>query len=518
MARRGQIARQAAIPAPVGGLNTRDPVQSVPGMPSQPGQATDALRLENWVVKPGKIATRRGYSLLATGLGAEVETLMEYSPQSGDAKLFAISDGEIWRVDDATAITGALAGSAAVTGLTNSRWQHTMFGTAAGAFLVLCNGADSVRNFDGSSWSAPSITGVTSSTLINVCAHKGRLWFVQKDTLKAWYLGTASISGAATEFNMSSLFRKGGKLLAIGTWTRDGGAGPDDQFVAVSSQGEAVIYAGTDPSSSATWSLIGVYSIPKPIGHRCLYRAGADLAILTDRGLVSLSEVIGVSEGTQSATALTNKVSPTFEAQSKLYRDNTGWQVIEYPLENLVIVNIPGSDASTQLAFQIETRAWSYFTGIDALCWSVFGSGLYFGDRAGGVWRYGEAESDNMTGITAVMQTAFSRLGSNGQKRFLMCRPSMTAPTTLVPQFTVRTDYDISDTVALNNVQFEDSGPAWDEGTWDVSAWSVDLVANSRWHAVNGYGHTASLAFSITTDVEIEIQGFDVLFEAGGPI
>jgi len=509
MARR-QIARQATLPAPIGGLNTRDPVQSVPN--------TDALRLENWVVKPGKIATRRGYELLATGLGAEVETLMEYSPQSGDAKLFAISDGEIWRVDDADVADGSLTGSAAVTGLTNSRWQHTMFGTAAGAFLVLCNGADAVRNYNGSTWTSPTITGATSANLINVCAHKGRLWFVEKDTLKAWYLGTASISGTATEFNMSSLFRKGGKLLAIGTWTRDGGAGPDDNWVAVSSQGEAIIYAGTDPSSASTWSLVGVYSIPKPIGYRCLYRAGSDLAILTERGLVSLSEVVSVSEGTQAATALTNKVSSSFEEKSRFYRDNTGWQVIEYPLENLVLVNVPDDGGSTQFAFQIETRAWSYFTGINALCWSMFDTGLYFGDRAGKVWRYGEASSDNLAGITATVQTSFGRMSANGQKRFLMCRPSMTAPNSLVPQVTVLTDYDMTGNTFINVVQFEDSGALWDVAEWDVAPWSVQIVPNSRWHAVNGYGHTAALAFSVTTDTEIEVHGFDLLFEAGGPV
>jgi hypothetical protein len=510
MARRGQIARQAVLPAPIGGLNTRDPVQSVPN--------NDALRLENWVVKPGKVATRRGYSLLATGLGGDVETLMEYAPATGVAKLYAAANGEIWRVDDADAVTGALTGSAAVAGLTSTQFQHTMFGTAAGSFLVLCNGSDSVRNFDGSSWTAPSITGVASSTLINVCAHKGRLWFVQKDTLKAWYLGTASIAGSATEFNMSSLFRKGGKLLAIGTWTRDGGSGPDDHFVAVSSQGEAIIYAGTDPSSSATWALVGVYSIPKPIGYRCLYRAGFDLAIITDRGLVSLSEVVSVSEGTQAATALTNKIAKSFEDEARVGRSNFGWQVIEYPLENLVIVNVPASDASKQFAFQIETRAWSAFTGIDALCWSMWGERIYFGDRDGSVWHYGEDTSDNLAGITATIQTAFSRMGSNGQKRFLMCRPAMTAPETLNPQFSILTDYDISYTTALNVVQFVDSGPAWDEGDWDTSSWSFAILPNSRWHAVNGYGHTGSLAFAITTDVEIQIHGFDVLFEPGGPV
>jgi hypothetical protein len=81
------------------------------------------------------------------------------------------------------------------------------------------------RNFDGTTWTTPSITGVTSATLINVASYKTRLWFVQKDTTKAWYLGTSSISGAATSLEMGDKFREGGKLLHIGSLSRDSGAG-----------------------------------------------------------------------------------------------------------------------------------------------------------------------------------------------------------------------------------------------------------------------------------------------------
>ena len=40
-------------------------------------------------------------------------------------------------------------GAAAVSGLTNARHQHTMFATSGGQFLVICNGADGVRTYDG---------------------------------------------------------------------------------------------------------------------------------------------------------------------------------------------------------------------------------------------------------------------------------------------------------------------------------------------------------------------------------
>ena len=52
------------------------------------------------------------------------------------------------------------------------------------------------------------------------------------------------MSGAATEFPLGGIASKGGFIQAMGTWTRDSGAGADDVAVFVTSEGEAILAEG----------------------------------------------------------------------------------------------------------------------------------------------------------------------------------------------------------------------------------------------------------------------------------
>ena len=79
--------------------------------------------------------------------------------------------------------------------------------------------------YDGATWlsvdgaSTPAITGVTTSNLIHVNIFKTRLFFIEKSKLSFWYLPVASLGGAAVEFQMNTLFSRGGFVMAMATWT-----------------------------------------------------------------------------------------------------------------------------------------------------------------------------------------------------------------------------------------------------------------------------------------------------------
>jgi hypothetical protein len=47
---------------------------------------------------------------------------------------------------------------------------------------------------------------VTDNNLSNITLFKNRIWFIEKNTLKAWYLPTSSIGGAAQYIDLSSPF------------------------------------------------------------------------------------------------------------------------------------------------------------------------------------------------------------------------------------------------------------------------------------------------------------------------
>ncbi|MFA6904491.1 MAG: hypothetical protein WC236_15555, partial [Gallionellaceae bacterium] len=193
-----RVSRTVSIPAPIGGLNARDSYADM--------APTDAVKMENWFPLPSSVKLRLGHSVFSSGLGAYVETVMAYNG-GATQKLIAAAGTNFY---DCTA--GGAVG-AAVTTCTNARWQHVNFATAGGYFLSCVNGVDAPKAFDGTTWTEPAITGVTTTDLITVTVHMNRQWFIQKNTMKVWYLPVNSIAGAATSIHFSGLLKRGGYLM-----------------------------------------------------------------------------------------------------------------------------------------------------------------------------------------------------------------------------------------------------------------------------------------------------------------
>lgn len=499
-----QKATVATLPAVTGGWNKRDPLSAMP--------VTDAITLDNLIPGPGGLSLRNGYSTQSTGLGSYVESLMQYSGPGGTNKLFGAVPTAIYNCSVAGAV-----GAADVSSLTNGRWQHTMFASSAANYLVCCNGADDVREYDGTTWTSPVITGVTSANLIHVAAHVQRLWFVEKDKLDAWYLGVSAISGAATKLPLGSYCKLGGYLMAIGSWSRDGGSGPDDLIVFVTSKGEVIIYSGTDPSSSTTWQQVGVFRIAPPIGRRCIVKAGADLGILTAVGVIPLSRVLESNLSGQALVAITDKISDAFREYYQRSGAYFGWQVIEHPQKQLVFVNVPHAERATQYQFvmNVQTGAWCRFTGLSAGCWSLFGDNLYFGDNSGNVWKYSSDYLDSTMQISAVVQQAFSDFGSQQIKRFVEVRALTRAPTGYTASVEMKVDYDTSPPTAAGTVA-SSGASLWNSALWNVALWAPASVPQTSWQTVNGIGKVGSPALSVALSQEFFLNQMDVMFEPGG--
>ncbi len=504
-ARNNSVVR---LPAPTGGWNARDAYEAM--------EPNEAITLENWICGLLGVRLRKGNSEFATGMTDPVETLMEYSPQDGSGReFFAAAGASIYDISTAGAVGAAVLGS-----LTSAVWQHTMFATSAGSFLFMVNGADTARHYNGSSWVAPAITNVTSSDLITVAAHKNRLWLGQENTLDAWYLPTSSVAGAATKFSLGGLCKLGGSLTAIGSWSRDGGDGADDLLVFVTSEGEVLVYQGTDPATAATWSIVGVFRISRPITRRCFVKSGADLGVLTLDGPVSLTQVLPSAGSVQRRATLTDKISDAFRTAYTIAPSNSAWSILEVPAEGVILMNVPGatSGMSSQFCMSADTGGWSKWTGIEAVCMGLFDDELYFGKNDGTVSKYGDTFSDDGEPITAQLQTAFVALKGVEEKRYTMARPIMQGPPGYNPAFVVRTDYDISPATGATVTVVSAAGAVWDEEDWDVAAWNGVAVPITKWQSVSGIGSVASLAFSVATDIEITLQGVDLMFDKGGPL
>jgi hypothetical protein len=284
------VQRNAAsvesLAAPGGGWNARDVISNM--------EPAHAITLTNWFPATSSVNLRGGATTYATGMSGQVQTLMDYNG-AATSKLFAIDAGglKIWEVT-----AGGAAVATTVSGLTNAWWEYTNISTAGGNYFYCVNGSDKPRLYDGTTWTAidggstPAITGVTTTNLNNVLLFKNRLWFIEKNTLKAWYLPTSSIGGVAQSYDLSSIAREGGYLVSFDVLSLDAGYGLDDNLVFITSEGELIVYRGTDPASAATWILIGVWQMGAPVTKRCMLKWGGDVLVNTLDGLIPLSAVL----------------------------------------------------------------------------------------------------------------------------------------------------------------------------------------------------------------------------------
>lgn len=501
-------ATPVSLPAPIGGWNARDAVAEM--------KPTDAVILQNWFPTPSYVSLRPGMVKWATGLPSQVNSVMAYNA-GATSKLFAASGAGIY---DVTA--GGTVGAAVVSGLTSDKFIHTNCATAGGNFLYCVNGADKPQLYNGSTWTAidgastPAITGVTTTNLSNVYFAKQRLWFVEKNTLKVWYLPVVSVGGAASAIDFSSLCRRGGYLVAMAEWTVEGGFGIKDLTAFVTSEGEMLIYEGSDPSSSTTWSLVGIYIFGSPMGPKCFAKAGTDLLFISKEGLTPLSQGRFFADISTKGT-LTDKIQWAISTATTNYASNWGWQVQTYPLGNALILNIPaGQGAQQQYVMNTVTGAWCNFTGWNANCWDMKQDQIYFGDNTfvGKAW---VGNDDAGSRIVGDAQQAFNYFSAPGVlKRWTMMRPIISASG--VPAIAANINVDFDSTAPSASLSATGvSSVVWDAAKWDVDKWPGYQDIYKQWQGVTGVGYCAApRLLAAGLGVSINWMSTDLVMERGG--
>jgi hypothetical protein len=503
----------ASLPSPVGGWNARDSLANM--------APTDAVTLVNLFPGVSSVALRGGYTKHATGMTGQVESLLVYNAGATD-KMFAVVGGNIYDVTTAGAV-----GAAKVTGLTNSRWEYTNITTSGGSYLYAANGVDKPRLFDGTTWTAidgvssPAITGVTTTDLIQPTLFKNRMWFIQKNTLKAWYLPTASIGGAANVLDLSSVAHLGGNLVAMASWTIDAGYGVDDNLVFVTDQGEVIVYRGTDPSSASTWALIGVWIIGAPISRRCLQKYGGDLLVLTLDGLIPMASALQSSR-LDPQVALSDKIQGAFAAAARQYKSNFGWGLLYNASNNALIVNVPPSTGGQeQFVMNNITKAWCRFTGWNANCFAILTDKPYFGGDGyvAECWTTGSGAAgynDDGVAISTQALQAFNYFETRGViKYFTRGRPTIYSNGQ--PTINIGMNVDFQTNADLGALSFVATQYGlWGVGLWNQAVWGSDLIITNNFVGIQGIGYCGGLVFnSASKNVSLEWASTDVVYQLG---
>lgn len=504
-----QKSKGRTVAAPVGGWNARDALGSMGKL--------DAVTLQNWFPSTDSVKLRKGYSAHATGLPAQVNTLMAYSSGSANT-LFAASGTAVYDVTSAGAV-----GAASLSGLTHSKLQHVNFTTSGGtSYLMFVNGDDKLRSYDGS-WHADGdgthdITGFDTATAANITVFKNRIWLVQENRLKAWYLQINAIAGAANALDMSSIAKLGGYLMAAETWTLDAGYGVDDYLVFITSNGEVLVWRLTDPTSPSGIALIGVWRIGAPIGRRCFLKYGGDLLVITREGVVPLSARLQATGGGPKSS-ITDKIQDAMNTAVTNYSGNFGWQLLMFPGANQLYLNVPIAvgDMQQQYVMNTITKAWCNFTGWDANCWELFNDEPYFGGN-GVVNLAWDGEDDNGSNINGVALQSFQAYGGARQKHCKMVRFHTHVNGTAAIYGNVNVDYDTSDSSAELSFSPTSVG-LWDVGLWDEALWGSGLVPSAEWQGATGIGYTfAPFLKTASNSLEVEWTATDMIFEAGGAL
>lgn len=540
---KAQRSIPVTTPAPYKGLNT---VDSLADMDPRYG-----LSIQNFVATPQGLSVREGYQVWATGMPGIISTIFPYHAANGsNSKMFAASVSGFYDVTSSGAV-----GAPVVSGLNASfpYWQYSMLtATTSGKnYLMTVNGSDYPRLYDGTSWTTctqvatPSAPGqfatvdnngatVNIQNFVDVTLHQQRFWFVSNNSTKAYYTDIASPSGALYAFDFGPLFPRGGKLHKITAWSVNMGsvAGVQSNLVAISDKGDVVIFVGNNPATAATWSLAAVYLLGAPCGRRCTVDFASDMLYLSWDGLYPLSQYIQ-SSTLNNTDAITTKISPTISDLISSFSTTPGFELVLYPGNNVLLLNIPQSTVANnfQFCFNTVTSGWTQFTGWAASTWGLFNNSLYFGSNGTINLAFsGHLDGASMAGtggnnVVATALCAFNYmdgtqgLGRGKLKHVHQVKPYIiTGSSNPTVSVGVNVDFDLTTIIGQTSVN-SIIGAVWDSALWDSasSTWVGTLSTFNQWAtpACND-GDGLSFAISISSNAETIWTGTGWLIEPGG--
>jgi hypothetical protein len=349
-------------------------------------------------------------------------------------------------------------------------------------------------------------TGLTTADMAFVWAYKSRLWFIQKDSLTAWYMKDAdAIGGNAVSFPLAGVFTDGGSLVFGQKWSTEAGdqGGLSAQNIFVTTQGEVAVYQGSDPSEASSWSEVGVYRVGTPMGKHAFFRGGGDLAIATSVGLVPLSKAISLDITSLNIGTVSYKIADAW-SDAVQSRGLVNWQCKLWPEQKMALISPPDLSGATQPVIFVsntETGAWCRYTGWQALCMEVFDGRLYFGSPNGQIFMANVSGTDNGDTYTGTIIPLFDDMGMPGSNKIgKTARVVSRANVQLDPQVIYKTDFDMTIPAPPNAVAIGASN-LWGTGLWGQSVWGAltPEVINQDGQSVGGMGYAVSLSYQVTS-------------------
>jgi hypothetical protein len=245
-----------------------------------------------------------------------------------------------------------------------------------------------------------------------------------------------------------------------------------------------------------------------------MYKYGGDLLLLGTDGLTPLAAELQSSR-LDPRVALTDKIQWAISEAISLYQSSFGWQMLFYPQENQLWINVPISDGTQQYAMNSINKNWCNYTGWQASCWEIYQDEPYFGG-VGFVGRAYYTNTDNTSNIVATGLQAFSAFNSPGQlKRFTMAKPIFRTTGSPAIYANINLDFNLSDPSTVLNYTPTASG-TWDNAIWNAGVWGGGMTVLQQWQGVNGVGYYgAPIVKTASQGVDTRWVSTDIVIEKG---
>lgn len=409
-------------------------------------------------------------------------------------------------------VSGGVASGHLILGeITGRAFQNGETLTGSGGGMAKAQGVD-VQLFVG-------IQGIPTSSFSYVWVFKNRLFFIEKDSLNAWYLPVDAMGGTATKLPMGGEFSLGGKLLFGATWSLDTGFGLRDNCIFVTDEGEIAVYDGVNPATALEWTKVGRYQMGKPRGPRAFFRAGGDIVTATDIGLIPVSQALQTDYSVLSAKAISFPIEVDWN--EAVNNRTSPWDCIVWPERQMVVVCLPTENEQPPAMYVVNARtgAWAPFTGWSGTCLEIFNGRLFFGSQDGRVVEAYVSGLDQGAPYTATYVPLFSDLGSPSSiKTAKIARAVTRGPYEVNAQLSVMEDYVVK-LPAPPAAGKVGSGGEWGVGIWGQSTWGgkPELLVQQSWESVGARAYAMSPALQVTSGsvvpLDTQIIRLELLFE-----
>lgn len=497
-------------------VNTPVPVmgwvsESGDSIASGPG---NALILDNLIPTRNSLRSRGG-SKNVSNLPAGCQTLMNFSNGAVD-ELIGATATDLYRIPKTyDPVLSPVAPVSLISGLSGGQWQSVSFANAADVTaLLMVNGVSAgIRRYDGAAVTLVTPTTSGSGIYSNISSYKGRVWCLEVGTSVAYYGDPLSNSPASmTAFPVGPFLTKGGDLIAVGSWSRDGGSGPDDLLVFISTKGEIVIYTGSDPGSD--FNLVGVFVAPEPMSRRCLKKAATDLMYYSTYGPMKLSEVLPAFTG----QTLDVPIRQNFSDAVTLSGASWGWEFVTHSRQSWILYNVPIAAPNTmhQYVVNMDNGSWFRITGWNAQCWAEVGRNIYFADPEGKIFIADYDLDDNGLPIHCDWMPNWYNFGVDDNKKFNIMQLTTKSDARPAVQIDMMLDYDIRTPESSPGFAEEPLASLWNVSPWDTSPWSGSAKRYVTNFGIGGIGGVAAARsrFDLLGSSQ-EIFGYRIGFEVG---